>query len=267
MATHVDFRVGWQLQIGKRRERPVGFALVNGGKPCAHHRRRRKGDVRHAERRKDPLDHHLAKTFAADTLNHLAAPVDVAAIFPFVAGIEEQRRHEGRLRAGDYTRLAVLLRQAKVVGVEEVVAEAGRVQHQHAGGDVPLRRPQPGLAGSIEPVEHLELADVGDVDPCGGIQVEPTFLDALQDRRAGDRLCGREDREDGVGGHSLTGAKDTLSGSAFVDVGRAVGDHRHDARNTVLTSRNLLQDPVTFIFQVAVHRLLPLRWLVRPCFF
>jgi hypothetical protein len=63
-----------------------------------------------------------------------------------------------------------------------------------------------------------------------------------------------KDGEDGVGRHCLTGAKDTLAGGAFVDVGRAVGDHRHHAGNTVLTSHDPLQNPVTCASEVVTHR-------------
>ena len=57
----------------------------------------------------------------------------------------------------------MLLREAKVIGVEEVVTESGRVQHQHAGGDVALRRPQPRIAACIESFEPFELAQFGSV--------------------------------------------------------------------------------------------------------
>jgi hypothetical protein len=227
---------------------------VNGCETLAHRGRHRKGDVLHAERCKDPLLHHLAEALAADALDDLATPIDVAAIFPFVVGIEQQRRHQRRLRAGNHAWLAVLLRQAQVIGVEEVVAKAGGVQHQHAGGDVALRRPQPWLAVSVEPVEHLELANVGNVGFCRSVQVELAFLDALQDRCPSDRFCGREDSEDGICRHCLTGAKDALAGGAFVNVGRAIRDHRHYAGNAVLASHDLLQDLVTCTFQVVTHR-------------
>ena len=196
------------MHIGKRRQRPVGFALVDDGETRPHRRSQREGDVLHPERRKDPLLHHLAEALAADALDDLAAPVNVAAIFPFVAGIEQQRRHQGCLRAGDHARLTALLREAEVTGVEEVVAEAGRMQHQHAGGDVALRRPQLRLAVGVKSVEHFELADVGDVGFGRGVQVELAFLDALHDRRAGDRFRGREDGEDRVGRHCLSAKND-----------------------------------------------------------
>ena len=82
--------------------------------------------------------HHLAQPLASDALDHLARPVDVAAILPVLAGVEQQRRAQGGLRGGDHAGLAVLLRQAVVALAEEVVAEARGVQQEHARGHVAL---------------------------------------------------------------------------------------------------------------------------------
>ena len=49
------------------------------------------GGARHAERSEDALLHHLAQPLAGDAFDDLAGPVDVAAIFPIVAGIEQER--------------------------------------------------------------------------------------------------------------------------------------------------------------------------------
>ena len=86
VAAHVDFRLMRQLQIVKSFQRSVGFALVDGGEPGTHRRGQLKRNIRHSERRKNPLRHYLAEALAADALDNLAAPIDVAAIFPFVAG-------------------------------------------------------------------------------------------------------------------------------------------------------------------------------------
>ena len=166
---------------------------------------------------------HLAEPLAGDRLDHLAAPVDVAAVLPLVARIEQQRRHQRRLRRGDNARLALLLREPVVVLVEEVVAQASRVQQQHAGGDVALGRAQLRFALRVEALDHLQLADLGDVGLGRRVEVELALFDELQRRRAGDRLGGREDREHGVGRHGRVAVQPALAGGTFVDVALAVG--------------------------------------------
>ena len=197
--------------------------------------------------------HHLAQPLAGDAFDHLAGPVDVAAIFPIVAGIEQERRPERRLRGGDDAGLAVLLGQAVVLLVEEVVAEAGGVQEQHAGGDGALGRPQPGLAGGVEALQDLGLADLGRVFLGRGVEVELAVLDQLQAGGAGDRLGGREDREHRIGGHRGVLAEQALAGGALVDVAAAVGRHGDHARHARGSSDGALQDRVAGSLQAVGH--------------
>jgi hypothetical protein len=161
---------------------------------------------------------------AADRFHDLACPVHIAAVFPLVSGIEQERRHDRRLRGRDYARLAVLLGEAIVALAEEVIAEAGSVQHQHARGDVALRCPELRLACRIKPVEHLQLADIGRVGFRGGVEVKLAFLDALHHGRTRDRLGRGENGEDGVGRHvgdELT--DDILEQRLFARVGMKAG--------------------------------------------
>ena len=110
-------------------------------------------------------------------------------------GSNSKRRVDRRLRRGDHARLAMLLRETVVLLVEEVVAEAGRVQQQHPRGDVALGRAQLGLAVRVEALQHLQLADLRRVGLGRRVEIELAVLDQLQARRAGDRLGRREDRE------------------------------------------------------------------------
>ena len=86
MAAHVDFGILRQLEVGHRRQRAVGLALMH-----ARQARRAcrgvsvKAVLGHAERREDPLLHDLAEPPAGDALDHLADPVDVRAVLPLVA--------------------------------------------------------------------------------------------------------------------------------------------------------------------------------------
>ena len=96
VAAHVDLGRLRQLEIGERRQAAVGLALVHAGEPGAHLGGEREGGAGHAERGEDPLLHHLAQTLAGDAFHHLAGPVDVATIFPVVAGVEQQRRDRAR---------------------------------------------------------------------------------------------------------------------------------------------------------------------------
>ena len=74
----------------------------------------------------------------------------------------------------------MLLGQAIVVFVEDVIAEAGSVQHQHARCDI-----APGWAQSRVPVrvkafQHLQVADLRRVVFRGRVEVQQSLLDTLQ---------------------------------------------------------------------------------------
>ena len=69
------------------------------------------------------------------------------------------------------------------------------MQHQHARGDVPRGRAKTRLAGIVEAFDYLKLRNVRGVAAGGRIEVELALFHQLQDRGAGDRLSGREDRK------------------------------------------------------------------------
>ena len=106
-----------------------------------------KAVLAHAERREDALLHHLAQPLAGDRLRPPGRPSRCCCRTPNrrpdrTAAASSSDAFEAVMTLG----WPVLLRQPVVVLVEEVVAEAGRVQQQHAGGDVALGCAQLGLA-------------------------------------------------------------------------------------------------------------------------
>ena len=64
--------------------------------------------------------------------------------------------------------------------VPDVVAEARRVRQQMAQGDVPCGLAQARLAGGVEALQHLHVAEIGDHFFCGRIEFQRTALDLLQ---------------------------------------------------------------------------------------
>ena len=84
------------------------------------------GHVGDTERLEDPRLEHFAEPLAGDALDDLADPVDIGAVLPLRARIEQQRRHQRGLRRGDDTGLAPGIGQRLVRLVEEVEAEAKR---------------------------------------------------------------------------------------------------------------------------------------------
>ena len=228
VAAHVDFRIGRQLEI-HRRERAVGIAGVDAGKLAAHRIGELERGIPNAERFEDPRLEDLAEPPSGDRLDDLAAPIHVGAVFPALAGIEQQRCHQRGLGRRDDARLPLLLRKAVVGVIDEIVAEACTMDHQHAGGDVALRRTEAWLALVVKALDDLKPADVGCVGLGRRVEIELAFLDELQNGGARDRLGGREDGEHAVGRHVGRLVEPAFARGAFVDVAMPVGHHRNDA--------------------------------------
>src|SRR6185437_1692399 len=94
-AAHFEFRLLRQFEI-ERLQLAVIAALMDLGEVAAHLRRDLEGGAVHAERLEQMVLEILAELLPAHRLDHLAGPVDVDAVFPALAGIEEKRRAEGR---------------------------------------------------------------------------------------------------------------------------------------------------------------------------
>jgi hypothetical protein len=170
--------------------------------------------------------HDIAESLAGDALHHHAGPVDVAAVLPALARIEQQRRLDRLPRRIDHPGLALLVREARVRFVEEVVGEAGGMREQMARGHVATRGAQLRFAVGAEALYHHDVPQLGHVLLGGRVEVEQAFLDQLQARRAGDGLGGREDRAHGVGLERFPAPGVADAASAFVDRAAAVGHRR-----------------------------------------
>src|ERR1700735_164872 len=96
--------------------------------------------VLHAERIEDILLHVAAKLLAGDGFHRLAGEVEADAVFPFLARVEDERRTERGVRAGDDRRGSCLFQVARDVGAPEVVRAAGGVGKKMPERDVAARR-------------------------------------------------------------------------------------------------------------------------------
>src|ERR1700722_2581301 len=112
----------------------------------------------------------------------------------------------------------MVLRKPVVGLIEEVVAKAGGMKQEHPRGYVALRRTKLWLSGVVEAVDDLELANLRGVGLCRRVEVQLAVFHQLKARRAGNRLGGRENREDAVGGHRRIGAGLAHAEGALVDV-------------------------------------------------
>ena len=167
----------------------------------------------------------------------------------FSPGSKQQRRHDRCPGRGDDAGLAMFSRQAVVVLVEKIVAETGRVQHQHTRGDVALGRTQFRLAVAVEAFEHLEISDIGREIFRRHVEVELALLHALHHRRSGDRLGGRKDRHDAVRRHRMAGAQYTLAGGTFVDVCLSIRNHGDYAGYARRAADRPVEDLIACTFQ------------------
>ena len=219
-------------------------------------------EVGHAERIEHTRPQDRVQPLAGDPLDDLTDPVDPDPVFPRAARVEQERRHQAAL--GAPTRLAGLSGETLQRSVEIDIAEAGRVQHQHAGRHVALRRPKLGRALVVEPLEHLNGADLRRVALSRRVEVEAPVLDELQRRRPGDRLGAGEQREDAVGGHRLGRAELPHPRGAFIDVCATIRDHRDDAGNAQHAGHGAFQNRVGGGGEFRVQRIEDLQRRAHP---
>src|SRR5205085_1405025 len=99
-AAHVEFGFLRQLERDFL-QRPVGLARMHAGEPPAPGSVELEGGIAHAARRKNVVAEIDLEIPAADLLDRLADPIDVDAVVPFLAGLEQQRRGERLVEAAD----------------------------------------------------------------------------------------------------------------------------------------------------------------------
>ena len=209
------------------------------GQAAAHAVGDAEGGAVHAERAEEVVLHVLAELLAARRLDHLAGKVDVDAVEPALAGIEQQRRGQRLVLAGDDARHLHRLHVLGDLGAPDVVAEARGVGEEVAQGDVALGLAGLGLAVGVEAVEHADLAQRGDHRLGRPIERKLAPLDELHGGGAGDRLGHRGDPHHGVGRHLGRLAQHPLAEAAFVGRALGVGRHGDHARHVALAHRIL----------------------------
>src|SRR5690242_19787325 len=96
----MEFRLLRQLEID-RRERSVRLAGMHADEPRALRGADPEAGVAHAERVEDMALQVAVEPLAARFLHHLAGPVDVDAVLPALARIEDERHRERVVLAGD----------------------------------------------------------------------------------------------------------------------------------------------------------------------
>ncbi len=191
--------------------------------------------VVHAERAGDVLAHIGCEVVAGHRLHREAGEVDVDAVEPLLAGVEQQRRGQRLVGAGEHARDVVLGLVALELLAPDVVAEAGGVGEQVAQRDRALRRAQFWLTRVVPTVQHLRLGEPRQHLGDGGIEFELALLDLLQRRDRGDRLGHRGDPDDGVERHRRAGAAGAVGGLEERAV--AVAGDRNHARHAAGSGR------------------------------
>ena len=151
----------------------------------------------HAERAEHLFAQVVAEALAGKGLEHEAGPVDAGAVVPIVAGIEQQRREEA-VAPGRQARAPGRGGKAGVVGIAEIIGEAGGMEQQHAGGDVTLGRAEQRPAVPVEAGQDLHSAELGKRSPRRGVEIEAPLLHQLQDAGRRDRLGAGVEGQDGV---------------------------------------------------------------------
>src|SRR5256885_9260601 len=119
----------------------------------------------------------VAKVLAARSFDSLADPIDIDAVIPLVAGIEDQRKRQCRVLARDNAGNALCFHVPAHLGIPDVVDEPGSMSEQMAQRDLLPRRPQSWFAGRIKAFEHLWGGEFGQNEFDRVIECELTLLD------------------------------------------------------------------------------------------
>ena len=229
-AAHLELRLLRDLE-GEGRERAVRPAQVGACEARAHVVADAKGGAAHAQRFEQVGLEEGAQRLAADGFHHLAGPVDVDAVLPALAGVEQQRQRQRLVLAGGDPGNVQGGLDLLDVGVPDLVAEAGAVGEQMAQGHRALGRAQCRLAIGVEAGEHPRVADLGHHLGRRCIQIQLPPLHALHGRHRGQRLGHGGDPAYRVQRHRLAAAERALAEGTLIDHAIAVGGHRHHARH------------------------------------
>ena len=172
---------------------------------------RNKTRVRHAERGKDMRAEIGIERLSGDGFDCAPDPVDVDAIFPAFARIENQRqlqRSELASHEGGHAGCGDIADQLRV---PDLVAEAGCVGQQMAQRDRAFGRAQSWRARGVEALQDLRRGQFREHVADRLVELELALLDELHRRDRGHRLGHRRDAEHAVAGHC--GAVDNVAQS------------------------------------------------------
>ena len=175
------------------------------------------------------VPHHGVEVVAGHRLDHLADPVDVDAVLPPVARIEQQRHPQTvvqRSRRSTACRCAPCRsrsrrsrsrRRSRPSGSGGCRSVTGRFGGRSIGSPSP-----------VKPSSTWTSPRYGQTSPAGASRRQPALLDLLHGDRAGDRLRHRGDEHHGVHRHRHAVAQAALAEGSLVDhaVGSADGGDR-----------------------------------------
>jgi len=214
-----------------RGERAVFVALMDARLTRALRGGELERRVLHPERPEDVLLQVRVELLPRGGLDDLADPVDVDAVLPALARIEEQRRGECGVRA---RRDPGRVRRRLICGdlrPPDLISEAGGVREQVPQRDGTLRRPHPRLPGGVETFQHLRLREAGRELAGRRVERELAALDQLHGGRGRDGLGHRRDPDDGVERHRRVLAQLAPAERAFVQHALVGGRHGDDPRH------------------------------------
>src|SRR5260370_40576352 len=103
---------------------------MHAGEPCAPASIELEAGIPHAERPEDVVAEIGVELLSADLLHRLADPIDVDAVVPSLAGVEQQRRGESHILAADDAGDSLFFLIADEIGAPDAVGESRRMGQQ-----------------------------------------------------------------------------------------------------------------------------------------
>src|SRR5579864_4730358 len=155
---------------------------MHAGEPFALCRTNDEAAVAHLQGTEDVVLEVLLERFAAQALDGLADPVDVDAVLPALAGVEQQWGFEGdglAFRDERNTRMFVV---AQHVRAPDVIGEASRVREQVPERDGSSWHSELRLAVGVEAFENLYLLDLRNLVLQWFVEVDLALLHELHSR-------------------------------------------------------------------------------------
>ena len=206
-----------------RNELSIRIPYMQAGLTRALFQGDRKAGVVHAERARDVIDKIAIEALPTRDFDHPAGPVETAAIGPFGARLEHQRRaRQVRITADD-------LEIAHDIGIPKPIAEPRRVRQQMAQRHGHLRQMQLRNTFRVEAGEHLGRSERR-IDVAGRlVKFQLAALHELQRRDRRQQFDHRGDAEDRIARHRRRRGHVAEAERALIDDRLFVGGHRDNA--------------------------------------